>query len=98
MKHVFTGPDKGLEKQAKKLFYQIQEDIELSWQSVKTGIAEGALTRFSYRFRQKAYLWPCFARPVLLLGVAPPWLDRQRDPTMHPRGTGPHFPTRRQLL
>ncbi|KAF9645624.1 hypothetical protein BDM02DRAFT_492370 [Thelephora ganbajun] len=41
VKHVFTGPYEDLKVQATGLFLQIQEGIELGWQSVTTGIAEG---------------------------------------------------------
>jgi hypothetical protein len=41
VKHIFTGPYEELKAQATGLFLQIQEGIELGWQSVTTGIAEG---------------------------------------------------------
>ena len=41
VKHIFTGPYEDLKGQATGLFLQIQEGIELGWQSVTTGIAEG---------------------------------------------------------
>ena len=41
VKHIFTGPYEDLKVQATSLFLQIQEGIELGWQSVATGVAEG---------------------------------------------------------
>ena len=41
VKHIFTGPHEGLKVQATRLFTQVQEGIELGWQSVTTGVAEG---------------------------------------------------------
>ena len=44
VKHIFTGPHGGLKVQATSLFLKIQEGIELGWQSVTTGVAEGIST------------------------------------------------------
>ena len=44
VKHIFTGPHRNLKVQATSLFLQIQEGIELGWQSVTTGVAEGIST------------------------------------------------------
>jgi len=41
VKHIFTGPYEDLKVQATSLFIQVQEGIELGWQSISTGIAEG---------------------------------------------------------
>jgi len=41
VKHIFTGPYEDLKVQATNLFIQVQGGIELGWQSVTTGIAEG---------------------------------------------------------
>lgn len=47
VKHIFTGPHGNLKVQATSLFLQIQEGIELGWQSVATGVAEGISTHVS---------------------------------------------------
>ena len=44
VKHIFTGPFEHLKIHATGLFYQIQEGVELAWQSVSAGIAEGIST------------------------------------------------------
>lgn len=60
VKHIFTGPYENLKVQATRLFLQIQEGIELSWQGVATGIAEGISTRLIHCFRLTAL--PCTLR------------------------------------
>lgn len=45
VKHIFTGPYGDLKIRATSLFLQIQEGVELGWQSVTAGIAEGILTQ-----------------------------------------------------
>ena len=54
VKHIFTGPYEDLKVQATSLFLQIQEGIELGWQNVATGIAEGISTRLVHHFRLTA--------------------------------------------
>ena len=44
VKHIFTGPWDALKKEATSLFYQIQDGVELTWQGLSTGIAEGVST------------------------------------------------------
>jgi hypothetical protein len=94
VKHIFTGPYAEPKVQATELFYQIQEGVELSWQGVNTGIAEGISGQFICRSRQNAHLG---FRPVLFLGVTPQWLARERDTAIHPRGAETHFSIRPQL-
>lgn len=50
VRHIFTGPYADPKVQATDLFYQIQEGVELSWQGVKTGIAEGTRTGSTRHF------------------------------------------------
>ena len=71
VKHIFTGPYEGLKIQATALFTQIQEGIELGWQSVTTGIAEGTSRRF---IRCLCLTAPAPFRSLLLLGITPPRL------------------------
>ena len=54
VKHIFTGPYEDLKVQATGLFLQIQEGIELGWQSVAAGIAEGISMRPVHHFRLTA--------------------------------------------
>lgn len=60
VKHIFTGPYENLKVQATRLFLQIQEGIELSWQGVATGIAEGISTCLIHCFCLTAL--PCTLR------------------------------------
>jgi len=73
VKHIFTGPHEDLKVQATTLFIQVQEGIELGWQSVTTGIAEGTSGHLSVTL-----VLPCATptsfRSLLLLGVTPPRL------------------------
>ena len=73
VKHIFTGPYEDLKVQATNLFTQVQEGIELGWQSVTAGIAEGTsgLPFVSLGLPCTA---PILFRFVLLLGITPPWL------------------------
>ncbi|KAF9785403.1 hypothetical protein BJ322DRAFT_827862 [Thelephora terrestris] len=41
VKHIFTGPYEDLKTQATGLFYLIQEGVELKWQHLSIGVAEG---------------------------------------------------------
>ena len=45
VKHIFTGPHGNLKVRATSLFLKIQEGIELGWQSIATGVAEGISTQ-----------------------------------------------------
>jgi len=47
VKHIFTGPYEDLKVQATTLFTQVQEGIELGWQSISKGIAEGTSRCFT---------------------------------------------------
>ena len=79
VKHIFTGPHEDLKVQATELFVQVQEGVELSWQSVATGIAEGTQTHpiaigyFCLIFTSRIFPF----RSVLLLGVPPARLGRR---------------------
>lgn len=95
IKHIFTGPYEDLKDQATSLFLQIQEGIELGWQNVTTGVAEGTLTYLICS--ASPYTASTLLRPVLLLGIAPPRLGRQRDSTMHSPSTKAHLQVRQQL-
>ena len=90
VKHIFTGPYENLKVQATTLFFQIQEGIELGWQSVAAGIADGISMHLSYP-PLVPYAPPTPSRPVLLLDITPSRLDRQRDPTMHSPSTKAHL-------
>ena len=75
VKHIFTGHHDHLKREATGLFYQIQEGVELSWQSVKTGIAEGTLSVISL---QEAY--PGFSNLGPYYTWASPrhgWVDKE---------------------
>lgn len=67
VKHIFTGPYEGLKIEATGLFSQIQEGIELRWQGVRTGIAEGFSTNSNCHLRRYAYF------RVLCLGPYYSW-------------------------
>ena len=81
VKHIFTGPYENLKVQATRLFLQIQKGIELSWQGVATGIAEGISTRLTRCFCLTAlpvpHTSPTPPRPVLLLDITPSRLGGQ---------------------
>ena len=91
VRHIFTGPYADPKVQATDLFYRIQEGVELSWQGVKMGIAEGTGTDSTWCFRQNAHVG---FRAVLLLGVTPTWLDERGDARMHLRSKKTDLPIR----
>lgn len=100
VKHIFTGPYETLKTRATDLFDRIQEGLELSWQSVTAGIAEGisAISSIiSARASHLLFTAVALFRPILLLGIAPPRLGRERDPIMHSPNTKAHLRIRQQV-
>lgn len=92
VKHIFTGPYEDLKVEATGVFLQIQENIELGWQNVTTGIAEGISTHL-IRFAS-IYTTLAPSRLVLLLGITSPRLGRRRDSAMHSPSTKAHLQVR----
>ena len=79
VKHVFTGPYGDLKTQATEVFYQIQGGLELMWQSVSTGIADGILTLLicDLYLTKSHFTATVPPRSILFLGIAPSRLGRR---------------------
>ena len=78
VEHIFTGPYGDLKVQATEVFYQIQEGLELMWQSVSNGIADGNLMLLicDLYLTRPPFITTAPPRSILLLGITPSRLGR----------------------
>ena len=86
VKHIFTGPYETLKTRATDLFDRIQEGLELSWQGVTAGIAEGISAissiisaRASHLLLRLLYLGPYYSWESPRQG----WIEKEVPSCVH---------------